>query len=340
MTDNSSSQIDPLLLELLVCPRDHTALGLENTRLRCSNGHKYPVVDGIPVMLLHDAPQTQYVIGRSLQETYFPKGGEPDARDSVKDDANQIDDFVQSMVAMTCGQLYAPMVGTLRRYPIPSTRLPAGRGRLLLDIGCNWGRWSIAASRQDYRAIGIDPNLQAILAARRVAEKLGSSATFVVGDARFLPFAASSLDCAFSYSVFQHFSRADAIASIEEIARTLTADGVAFIQMANRAGIRSLYHQARRRFRDARDFEVRYWSIGELREVFETIIGPSSIVPDCYFGLGVQPADRDMLPKRYQAVVAASELVRNVAQRFPVLQRLADSVYVQSFRRPTPRCSK
>jgi cyclopropane fatty-acyl-phospholipid synthase-like methyltransferase len=42
-----------------------------------------------------------------------------------------------------------------------------GAGKLLLDIGCSWGRWSISAARNGWCVVGIDPSLGAIMAARR-----------------------------------------------------------------------------------------------------------------------------------------------------------------------------
>jgi ubiquinone/menaquinone biosynthesis C-methylase UbiE len=279
-------------------------------------------------MLVYDAPQTQYVIGRSVRESFFPKPGElqPAHTDAA------VDPFVQSMVAMTSGQLYAPIVGKLTRHPIPSLRLPESNGAFLLDVGCNWGRWTIAASRLGYEAVGIDPSLQAILAASRVAKKEGSAARFVVGDARFLPFAESSTDVVFSYSVLQHFSDADVMMALREFARVLRPGGRSLVQMANSAGVRSFYHQAARRMREAKNFEVRYRSTTKLREMFRLIIGESVISADGYFGLGVQPNDIDLLPRRYRAVVVASEWIRRLSLSVPGLTTFADSVYVDSIK--------
>jgi ubiquinone/menaquinone biosynthesis C-methylase UbiE len=44
-----------------------------------------------------------------------------------------------------------------------------------------------------------------------------------VGDARFLPFRAGSVDVVFSYSVVQHFSKDDASREIKEVGRVLQA---------------------------------------------------------------------------------------------------------------------
>ncbi len=49
--------IDPLLLELLRCPRPHHApLRVEGDELVCTEcGAAFPVRDGLPVMLLDEA---------------------------------------------------------------------------------------------------------------------------------------------------------------------------------------------------------------------------------------------------------------------------------------------
>ena len=83
--------------------------------------------------------------------------------------------------------MYKDLVGNLRGYPIPAIGLPAAKGERLLDIGCNWGRWTIAAARKGYRVTGMDPDLGAVLAARRVAEQLGVNAEFVVADVKVSP---------------------------------------------------------------------------------------------------------------------------------------------------------
>ena len=50
-------QLDPQLLEILACPsEDHAPLTPAGDRLVCTAcGRRYPVVDGIPVLLLDEA---------------------------------------------------------------------------------------------------------------------------------------------------------------------------------------------------------------------------------------------------------------------------------------------
>ncbi|MBI2885052.1 MAG: Trm112 family protein [Candidatus Omnitrophica bacterium] len=48
--------IDPTLLEILACPACKTPLTLEGERLACGScGRRYPVRDGIPVLLVDEA---------------------------------------------------------------------------------------------------------------------------------------------------------------------------------------------------------------------------------------------------------------------------------------------
>jgi len=312
--------------DVLACPRDGSGLSTVGNRISCEQGHSFPVVDGIPVLLLPDKSQTHRVAGLSIRDAYFPAAA---ASVDVTQEG-RVDAFVQQSLVLVCGQLYRTMVGQLPRYPKARLRLPAGNGQVLLDIGCSWGRWTLAAARLGYRALGVDPNLDAVRAARRIADAEGLSAEFVVADARFLPVRRGAVDVAFSYSVLQHFSRTDVRLALLEIKRVLSHDGFSMIQMANAAGVRSLYQQARRHFREAEGFDVRYWSQREMVKTFSELIGPSHISPDCYFGLGVQPDDADILPRSYQVVVHTSEAMVWLSRFVPGLSAIADSVYVTS----------
>jgi SAM-dependent methyltransferase len=246
--------------------------------------------------------------------------------------ADEIDPFVRNAIGATNGGFYQHLVGNLTEYPIPRLRLPAGDQRLFLEIGCNWGRWCIAAARLGYRVVGIDPSLKSIRAAIRVARQLGIEAAYIVADGRYLPFRDRSFDQAFSYSVLQHLSKQNTLFALAEIRRALRQGGGALVQMPNVFGVRCLYHQIRRGFREAHDFEVRYWRPGELLSTFTQGIGPSELSVDGYFSLNVQPSDLHLLPGRYRALVRASEGLRRVSRRMPLLAKAADSLYVSARR--------
>ncbi len=314
--------IDSWLLSIIACPYDSARLERDDERLICTHGHSFPIVDGIPVLLRDDTDRTHPSIEKTLSEVRENRTDEL----RINVDGDRIDPVVQKVVSATCGRLYAPLIGKLTRYPIPRSRLAPGNGATLLDIGCNWGRWTISAARNGYRPVGIDSDLGPVLAAKRITQQLGVSAQFVVGDARKLPFINSSFENVFSYSVIQHFSKSDARAIFAECSRVVTQNGTVTIQMPNKYGARNVVHQLTHRRPSG--FDVRYWSPGMLRSVFEQLIGPARLSVDGFFGLGIQPDDVDLLPFHYRLIVKSSELLRKASQRVAMLGEVADSVYV------------
>ena len=237
-----------------------------------------------------------------------------------------IDEYVRTSIVKTHGNLYRGR--PLTRYPIPTFPLGPGEGRSLLDIGCNWGRWTIAAVRAGYAATGLDPSAKAIDAARRVAEQLGVPAEYVVGDARDLPFAADSFDVVFSYSVLQHLSKADVRLAVAEVRRVLRPGGTAWIEMPNARGLLNAVRRAGRGFAEGSGFDVRYWTLAELRETFAAI-GAVELLADGFMTINPQVTDLDLLRPRHRPVVRLSEALRRASLRAPFLVRIADSVNVR-----------
>lgn len=326
---NSISSLASLMWDLLVCPRDKRTLQRERESLICDRGHRYAIIEGVPILLVSEAEQTHIEGTRALA---VAESGDASSLRKFDIGKDEIDPFVRNAIGATNGGLYGHLVGTLTEYPIPRLRLPSGEGKLFLEVGCNWGRWCIAAARQGYRPIGIDPSLKSIRAANRVSQQLGIEAFYLVADGRFLPFRDESFGQIFSYSVLQHLSKENTLTTLSEIRRVLRSGARTLIQMPNVFGVRCLYHQLRRGFREARDFEVRYWRPSELISALTDRIGPSELSVDGYFSLNVQPTDLHMLLLRYRAVVHASEALRRISNVVPGLANLADSLYIESQR--------
>jgi SAM-dependent methyltransferase len=307
----------------LACPRDSSQLDPRGETLVCDHGHEYPYVDGIPVLVVDD----------EIEPTQPGYWASPDDIERVRAEVpppvtgDAVDPYVAELILGTHGNLYKHLSSGMPRYPIPDFPLPQGSGRLLLDIGCNWGRWSIAAARAGYRPIGIDPSFEAIVAARRIAEQLGVDARYVVADGRKLPFPDGTFDVVFSYGVLQHFSKADVACSVDEVRRVLDPDGYSWVQMPNAFGLLNIVRLAQRRFREGDLFEVRYWRPSELQSVFGRI-GPSELSTDGYFTLNPQARDLDLLPTRFRALVRVSETLKRIGAP----TRLADSVNIRSVR--------
>jgi 2-polyprenyl-3-methyl-5-hydroxy-6-metoxy-1,4-benzoquinol methylase len=303
----------------LVCPHDREPLEDRGESLICPDGHEYACADGIPVLVVGDLEPTQPAYWAT------PEQVEEVRRQRPPDDEANVDPYVAKLIVGTHGNLYRHLAGGLPRYPIPRLPLPEGRGRTLLDVGCNWGRWSIAAARAGYRTTGIDPSFEAIDAAVRIARRLGVDAEYAVADARRLPFADRSFDVVFSYGVLQHFPKEEVLLAVREIARVLKPGGRSWVQMANAFGLLNRYRLARRRFREGDRFEVRYWRPAELREIFGAI-GETTLAAEGFFTLNPQQVDLDLLRGRHRVLVRASEALRRVRPLTP----LADSVSVRS----------
>lgn len=316
----------------LVCPRDKRELKTSGDKLICAENHSYPVVEDVPIMLVEEEEHIHGYITETLESVAkIQSSGEIERETEIdSSDETAVDEYVQAEIPYTCGNLYMPLLHKLTRYPIPEFRLPTGAGERLLDVGCNWGRWTIAAARNGYQPVGIDPSLKAVLAARRISKQLNVATDFVVGDARYLPFADDCFDVGFSYSVLQHFSKENAKISLEEIGRAVKKDNKVVVQMPNKFGVRSFYQRARRGFTEGENFDVRYWSPSELTETFRKIFGETRMSVDCYFGLNIQKSDIDILPTKFKVVVHSSEVLRRMSKRIPALVNVADSVYLES----------
>jgi SAM-dependent methyltransferase/uncharacterized protein YbaR (Trm112 family) len=322
------------LADRLICPADRLPLMLVGSeldgRLNCGGGHTFSIVQGIPVLLLEAHDATHPYCAQSLDTSRRPSGEAP----APSGEAAAIDAFVQAEIVKTNGNLYRHLLGRLPRYPIPTLRLPPGEGRLMLDVGCNWGRWTMSAARAGYRAVGVDPGLDAALAAQRVARQLGLKCAFVVGDARRLPFSDGTFDSSFSYSVFQHFDKANAEQAFREMSRVTRLDGTILVQMANLLGIRQAFNRVRQLAKgDDNEFRVRYWLAGELQRTFDAVVGPARLEVDGFFSLNAQPTDLDLMTPFYGWVVRASEALRKASQVVPLLTQVADSLYVQATNR-------
>jgi len=308
----------------VVCPRDAAPLEPNGETLRCAHGHVYPHIDGIPVLVSEDVRPTQPGYWATLEEVQRARAEPAPAVEGP------VDPYVARRIIGTHGNLYRHLATGLPRYPIPDFPLPPGNGARLLDIGCNWGRWSLAAAASGYDVIGIDPSFEAIVAAERIAKDFVRQPRYVVADARYLPLPNASVDVVFSFGVLQHLERADVERTVHEIARVLVPGGLSYVQMANSFGARSVVQLARRGFREAANFDVHYWKPGDLRRVFG-VIGRTRLSAAGFLTLNAQTADLDLLPLRFRGLVRVSDALTRLS-RFVPLAGVADSVYIESVR--------
>ena len=220
----------------LACPYDGGDLARPaGDRLSCRQGHDFPIVHGIPVLLRADVSPT-HQLWRTTPANVSRLSAQPLER--LED--NIVDSFVERSLVATSGNLYRRITLPLPRYPIPRFPLPDGRDRTLVDVGSNWGRWALAAARAGYRCVAVDPSLHAALAGTRVARQLRLPVSYVVADARHLPFPRDSFDVCFSYSVLQHLDKSVVEEVLREVGRVTRPQATIAIQMANGLGLRRI----------------------------------------------------------------------------------------------------
>ena len=121
--------------------------------------------------------------------------------------------------------------------------------------------------------------------------------------------------------------------AMTEMARVSRPGATVLVQMPNKFGLRQMYHRTKikmSRDKRPRPFTVRPWAPSELRETFQSLVGPCRLFVDGFFSLNPRATDRDILPRRYAAVVTVSEALRQASDRIPVLARAADSLYIEA----------
>ena len=329
-TPKTGEELDRWLLENSVCPVDHCELRRDGNYLvsTADPSRRYPVVYGIPVFLRHDDESTAWWARDSLLRAIKIADGGHD--DQFYDPGlSGVHPHVQGIINSTGGYLYDALRGSMVEYPIPRIRVEkTEKKQLLLDCGCNWGRWTFSAARAGIPSIGVDPSLGAVIAARQIRRQLGLPCSFFVADCRFLPFKPDTFSDVFSYSVVQHFSKQNAAVAVREFARVTQPQGKCLLQMPNMFGIRSFYHYARRSFVEGEKFDVRYYRPGELKMLMAAAFSQVRLSVDGYFGLGIQPDDKRFMPFKNRMVINCSEFLRGLQKLVPPMLNLADSLYL------------
>ena len=325
---NKGSSMQQELFQLLVCPVHRTPLTSVDLHLSCAHGCSFPVLGEVPFLLprgtLHsDEPWAQEFFEYAEALLSGKKKLPPIP------ETGTVDDHVQDIVGATNSAMYRSLVGRLTDYPIPHFPLdPRANGDLLLDIGCNWGRWCFAAARAGFMPLGIDPSLRGVLAANRIARQLGIRASFVCGDSRYMPFKDGIFDAAYSFSVLQHLSKTDVALVLKSLRPVMKPGAITKLHLLNCYGLRSLQVQLFRLFMKPFFFQTRYWSPNEMLSAF-SILGPSYLEVDGFFVQG-RYEERHLFNLPSRLLTAASRWLKELSARIPFLQKFADNLFVVS----------
>jgi len=201
-----TSATSPAALQaLLRCPACGAEVSLEAEEALCTAGkHRYPVVEGIPVLVDEEALQDdpQYAGQRSYFDSEF----------------SRYDRYL----------LEHWRVSYLNR--LRAAGLLGGSGAPLVDVGVGGSGYTvIEAARAGQPAIGCDLSLEGLLAARRFAAEEGVSdrVLWVCCSAEKLPLASASFGSSLAIAVIEHVP--DDLAALRELARVLQPGGRAWV---------------------------------------------------------------------------------------------------------------
>jgi len=132
---------------------------------------------------------------------------------------------VSVVIGATNGIMYKHLIGKLEHYPFPILRLPSVITSPFLDVGCNWGRWTLAAGKLGYRAVGVDPSLGAIMAAKRVALKPRNKRCVCCGRCQTPAFPGQHFLRKYSHTAFYNIFPSKMPGCLKEVGRVLKVGG-------------------------------------------------------------------------------------------------------------------
>lgn len=245
---------------------------------------------------------------------------------------------VQQQISATNGIHYKDTVGYLNDYPIPTIPVPqTTEPKLLLDIGCGWGRWLVSSARKNYIPIGADLRLEFCETALKVLRDNGLAGYTVVADLKDLPFRENTMDVVWSFSVIQHTHKDRLLSCINQIYKILKGTGYCLLEFPNKKGIRNRFGPVQRMEGEKNDYNswnVRYYTIKEYKSFFYQRFKNFSFKNHSFLGIGVLSNDLDYVRGfKNKLGIALSLFLSKVTQVVTPLKYLSDSVYIKCIKK-------
>lgn len=197
-----------------------------------------------------------------------------------------------------------------------------------LDVGFGNGAFSLAAARKGNRVTAISFDQGQVDKAKSFFGSDNERINFLCLNAYKLRDLGRQFDQIICLETLEHIR--DDRGMVRLFYDLLRPGGTLQLCCPNRLGLLPLVRQAQRRFRKAEGFEVRYWSLNDLRALFEENFGVVSFEVDCFFGIGLQAADEKFMIPAMKCAVRVSELLRRMSHTVPLITHFADSVYVRA----------
>ncbi len=243
---------------------------------------------------------------------------------------------VQQQIAATNGRHYVDRIGNLKDYPIYELPLDRVDGqKIMLDVGCGWGRWLVAGSDKGYIPIGLDIRLEFCKTSRKVVADLKKYGYSIVADLENIPFKENIFDLVWSFSVIQHTHIKRLKGCLAHINRTLTADGFTYLEFPNKEGIRNRFGMAKdsTENEDYNSWSVRYYSPKEYEAIFNEYLTRFKYVNHSFLGIGILHEDLKYVSFKNKITCLASLAGSFLADIIPGLKNYSDSIYIKASRK-------
>lgn len=242
---------------------------------------------------------------------------------------------VQQQIAATNGVHYVDRIGKLYDYPV--YELPVNKvsdNKLMLDIGCGWGRWLIGGANKGYIPVGIDLRLEFCKTSRTVLSDLNKNGYTVVADLENLPFQDNVFDLVWSFSVIQHTHINRLTNCLLHINRILSESGFTYLEFPNKDGIRNRFgpvkSPAQKTVGDYDSWVVRYYSIKEYEAIFNKYLSAIAFTNHSFLGIGVLKEDLKYVSLKNKLLCTASLIGSALTNIIPGLYHFSDSIYIHA----------
>lgn len=246
---------------------------------------------------------------------------------------------VQQQVAATNGVHYIDRIGKLKGYPAFELPVEQVKGnKIMLDIGCGWGRWVTGAAKKGYIPVGIDLRQEFCVTARQTLAQQGFSGYTLVADLKNLPFKPNVFDLVWSFSVIQHTHQKRLLACLQHIYRILKPNGFTKLEFPNKNGIRNKRGPARKFAAEAADYNswcVRYYTPDEYKTMMQPVFGNFKYTVHSLLGIGILKEDLRYVSFKNKLIVLLSLFGTGLSKLLPFLKRYADSIYVEMIAQKT-----
>jgi SAM-dependent methyltransferase len=141
------------------------------------------------------------------------------------------------------------------------------KGKILLDLGCGDGTYSIAAFQRGARVTGVDISDPMLDAAQHRAAACGASVEWRQASAESLPYDSGTFDIVLAVTILCFIK--NPLQAVQQVSRVLRPGGAFVIGELGRYSSWAVSRRVRGWLGSSRWRDAHFWTIGELQELLQ-----------------------------------------------------------------------